>query len=154
MTDPPLVPEPSAETDGDLVEYVIVAVPETAALRGVALALAEMVASGVVRVLDLVVMVRNAGDRTASVLEIEAVDSLTPLHGVEGEVGGFFSEHDIELAALTLEPERAAIMLLLEDRWAEPLANAARRVGGRLVSGERIPRGRVAPALGQALEGL
>lgn len=82
MTDLPVLPEPAARTDSDLVEHVIVAVPQTAALRPVALALGEMVASGVVRILDLVVTVRNAGDPTATVLELEAVDSLTPLHGV------------------------------------------------------------------------
>lgn len=143
MADPPVRPEPVARPDTDLVEYVILTVPDTAALAPVALALVRMVESGVVRILDLVVMVRGPRDREATVLQLGAVESLSSLREVAGEVGGLFSRHDVELASLTLQPETAAIMLLLEDRWAKPLATAARTAGGRLASGERIPRGRI-----------
>ena len=64
---------------------------------------------------------------------------------IAGRVGGYFSSNDIELASLTLQPDAAALMLLFEDSWATPLAAAARGSGGRLQSGERIPRWRLDP---------
>jgi len=36
----------------------------------------------------------------------------------------------------------------VEDRWAKQLSQAARRVGGRVVDGERISRPRLMAALG------
>jgi hypothetical protein len=149
MLDPRVRPEPVARADTDLVEYVILTVPDTAAMAPVALALVHMVEAGVVRILDLVVMVRGPRDPGATILELETVESLNSLWGVQGEVGGLFSRHDVELASLTLQPQTAAIMLLLEDRWAKPLATAARTAGGRLASGERIPRGRIDAVRGE-----
>ena len=49
------------------------------------------------------------------------------------------SDHDIDLASLALRPRSAAIVLVTEDRWAEPLSAAARRAGGQIVGGDRIP---------------
>ena len=41
----------------------------------------------------------------------------------------------------------AAIVLVVEDRWAGPLSAAARDSGGEVLAGERIPRLRVEAAL-------
>jgi hypothetical protein len=134
----------------DLVEYVLVAVPDVSRLEGLAAALVELVESAAIRVLDLVVLHRRAGDTTVTVLELEEVEGLLALREVDGEVGGYLSGHDIELASLGLEPDTAGILLLVEDSWAEPLARAARSAGGHFVGGERIPRERlslVLPAL-------
>ena len=57
------------------------------------------------------------------------------------------SEHDIELASLALQRGTAGIVLVTEDRWAEPLAVAARQAGGQILGGERIPASRVESAL-------
>ena len=55
--------------------------------------------------------------------------------------------HDIELASLALRPATAGIVLVTEDRWAESLSVAARRAGGRILGGERIPASRVETVL-------
>ena len=57
------------------------------------------------------------------------------------------SEHDIRLAALALPPGSAGLVLVTEDRWAASLDGAARRVGGRIVAGERISAHRLERAL-------
>ena len=55
-------------------------------------------------------------------------------------VGGLLSTHDIDLVSLALAPDSTAIVLVAEDRWAEPLSAAARQSGGEVLAGERIPR--------------
>ena len=72
---------------------------------------------------------------------------MTALRDVDGEVGGMLSQHDIELASLALRPGTAGIVLVTEDRWAEPLSVAAQRAGGQILGGERIPASRVESVL-------
>jgi uncharacterized protein DUF6325 len=130
----------------DLVEYLIVVVPDLGSLATVARALAELVATAMIRVLDLVVLVRDT-DGALAVLELEAVESMAALAKVEGEVGGLLSDHDIELASFALRPGTAGVVLVSEDRWAEPLSVAARGAGGQIIAGERIPSSRIEAAL-------
>lgn len=136
----------SREVVTDLVEYIVVSVPDLDSLAFVAPALAELVETGQIRVLDLVAVVRD-GDRSVSVREVDSVESIAALRDVDGEVGGMLSEHDIALASLAFPPNSAGVVLVAEDRWAEPLATAARRAGGRIIGGERIPPSRVERAV-------
>jgi hypothetical protein len=138
--------EPRALVDSDLVECFVVVVPDLDSLAGVASALADLVRAETIRVLDLVAVAR-ADDATVKVLEIEAVPSLAALTEVEGEVGGLLSDRDIDRASVVLEPGTAALLLVAEDRWAQPISVAAQHARGRIVAGERIPAARVEAAL-------
>jgi Family of unknown function (DUF6325) len=135
----------SDEVTSDLVEYVIVAVPDQDALAAVVPALAK------IRILDLVVLVRDR-EGAVTVLEFEDVESMAALRRVEGEVGGMLSDHDIALASHALRPGTAGLVLVTEDRWAEPLSAAARHAGGQIIGGERIPPPRVEGALADRSE--
>jgi Family of unknown function (DUF6325) len=130
----------------DLVEYIVVVVPDLESVVTVAPALTEMVNASTIRLLDLVVIGKSP-DGEVDVLEMEAVDSLRELGELEGEVGGLLSDHDVELISLALSPGTAGVVVVTEDYWAEPLSLAARRVGGRILAGERIPTARVEAAL-------
>ena len=142
----------TAQTDSlaglhtDLVEYLIVAVPSPAGLAEVVAPLAELVRTRMLRILDLVVLVRHR-DTAVEVLELDAVPSIAGLRAVDGVAGGLLSEHDLQLAALAIRPGSAGLVLVTESRWAEPLADAAARVGGQILAGERIPAIRVEAAL-------
>jgi hypothetical protein len=125
----------------DLVEYLVIVMPDLGPLTTVALPLGELVEAGMIRILDLVIVVRHS-DGEVAVLEFEAVDGMVALTEVEGEVGGVLSDHDIELASLALRPGTAGIVVVTEDRWAEPLSVAVQRAGGQII-GERIPWSRV-----------
>ena len=131
--------------DLDLVEYVVIAVPELSSTRGVAAAIRELVEDSRIRILDLVGVVAEPDGRY-SAIESEELSGLAELHGVEGEVGGLLSEDDIALAGSALQPGTSALILVVEDRWAQLLADAARHSGGRIVGGERIPRHRLEQA--------
>ena len=99
-----------------------------------------------IRILDLVAFEKSA-DGSVAALELDAVVSLAALRDVDGEVGRMLSEHDLELAALALRPRSAGIVLVTEDRWAQPLSDAARRAGGQIIGGERIQASRVESVL-------
>ena len=128
--------------DLDLVEYVVIAVPELSSTVGVAAALRELVESSRIRILDMVGVVTSP-DGVHSAIEAEQLPGLADLRSVEGEVGGLLSEDDIALAGSALQPGTAALILVVEDRWAQLLADAARHSGGRIIGGERIPRHRL-----------
>jgi Family of unknown function (DUF6325) len=143
--------EPPNEVTSDLVAYTIVEVPSEDSFATVVPALADLVRSARIRILDLVVVVRD-DDGAVTVREYEAVESLAALRHVEGEVGGMLSDHDVALASLALRPGSAAIVLVTEDRWAEPLSAAARQAGGQITAGERIPPSLVEDALADRSE--
>ena len=135
--------------DPDLVEYVVVTAPDAERLADVAQAIADAAKLGAIQILDLVVIVTEPGTGAMQVVEIEDVEPISKLTELHRPFGPMLSEHDIELVGVALEPAEAAMLVLVETRWAEPLSLAARQVGGRVVGGERIPHSRVAAALGQ-----
>jgi Family of unknown function (DUF6325) len=141
----PLRPRPALATD--LVEYFVVVLPERAALRGIEPALADMVRSERIRVLDLVV-VERAPDGSVEVVEVGDVDDLASLRDMDGQVG-LLSENDLRLASGAVRAGEVGLVLVAEDRWAEQLSAAARRVGGEIVAGERIPARRVEATAGE-----
>jgi Family of unknown function (DUF6325) len=147
ITDDPTQRPGRVKIRTDLVEYLIVVVPGRDALGPIGLALARLVEAGEIRILDLVVLERDATG-AVTVLEVESLESMAPLWDLDIEVGGMLTEHDLELAALALKPGMPGVVLVTEDLWAKSLSKAARRAGGQIVAGERIPATRVEAALG------
>lgn len=135
-----------SDLHSDLVAYLVVVVPDVAALAGTAPSLVAMVESGTVRLLDLVVVSRRR-EGEVEVRELGATAELASVAAVAGELGGLLTEHDIELVSLALPPGTTGLVLVTEDRWAASLSAAARRAGGRILAGERIPAARVEAAL-------
>jgi len=134
--------------DPDVVEYVVIQVPDLSATGEIAAALVQLVSDSHIHILDLVV-VSNDRNGVLQMIQPESVAGLAPLWAVEGEVGGLLGEDDIALACGALPRESTALLLVVEDTWAEELAAAARAARGRIVGGERIPRRRL-QALGGA----
>ena len=134
-----------AAPDLDLVEYVVISVADLSSTVGVASAIKELVESSRIWILDLVGVVTSPDGRFTAV-EPELLSGLAELRSVEGEVGGLLSEDDIALACRALQPGTSALILVVEDRWAQVLADAARDSGGRIIGGERIPRHRLEQA--------
>ena len=129
-------------SDLDLIEYVVISVPELSSAVAVADALKTLVESAQIRILDLVGVVTGLDGRCTAI-EPERLPGLAALDDVEGEVGGLLSDDDVSLACSALPPGTSALIVLVEDRWARLLAEAARQGGGRIVGGERIPRHRL-----------
>jgi hypothetical protein len=136
--------EPALATD--LVEYLIVAVPDTASLGAVAAALAELADAGTVRILDVVVATRR-GEQAVEILDADDVADVAALRPLLAGSRLRLSERDAALAGAALPADSAGLIVLTEDRWATSLSLAARRAGGRILAGDRIPQGRVEEAL-------
>ena len=138
------VPEPPDSPDLDLVELIVIAVPDASSTAPVAEALRALVAASSIRILDVVVVTTDATGGFAT-LEFEQVSGLTALRDVEGEVGGWLSSDDIALASDALPRDTTALLLVTENRWARPLADATRACGGRIVGGELVAAARMLP---------
>jgi hypothetical protein len=120
------------------VEYMIVAFPGNEFNGEIAPALADLVSSGTIRVLDLVFVTTNAeGD--VAIVEYDEHDGLRAFAEIDGEIGGVIGHDDIHHASHDLEPNSSAAILVWEDTWATPLVEAMRASGGVLVESARIP---------------
>lgn len=72
--------------------------PSQDALAAIGTALAKLVETAKIRILDLVVLVRET-DGAVTVLELDSVETLSSVRNLNIEVGGMLSEHDLELAS-------------------------------------------------------
>ena len=120
------------------VEYIIVGFPGNEFNGQIAPELAKLIKSQTIRLIDLVFIAKDA-DGNVAVVEFDEHEALAPFAELDGEVGGIISQEDIEHAAVDLEPNTSAGLLIWEDLWATPLVEAMRDSGGVLIEGSRIP---------------
>jgi len=130
------------------VEYIVVGFPGNKFNGEIAPALADLIDSKTIRVLDLVFISKDA-DGNVTALEYDELDELAPFGDLDGEVGGLIGPEDIEHAAEALEPNSSAGLLIWEDSWAMPLVEAMRASGGVLLEGARIPHDLIEAAFGE-----
>lgn len=101
-------------------------------------ALLRQVDTGLVRLLDLVILRRSeSGELT--VTEIEDVGERFGLGDVEFGAAGITGTEDIEDLASLVEPGRSAAVVALELTYARELASTLAASGGVVLSTERIP---------------
>jgi Family of unknown function (DUF6325) len=121
------------------VEYLAIAFPDGDVNDEIAAELAGLVDRKVIRILDAVVVTKDAsGDVTAA--EFDELGDLSGFMEIDAEVGGLIGPDDISFVGAELDPGVTAALLLVEDLWAAPLADALDRTGGLLLEGARIPR--------------
>jgi hypothetical protein len=122
------------------VDFLVVEFPpETSNFTGeMARELARLVENKVIRVLDLLIL-RKDGDGAIEALEIDDLDELDELHRIETQLAELLAEEDVAHLAAAMEPGTIAGVVVWENLWAAPFASAARRAGGQLIAGGRIP---------------
>jgi hypothetical protein len=135
------------------VEYLILGFPGNNFTGQIVPELAKLIDSGLVRIIDLTFITKDA-DGNVEVLEYDAVEELAAFAGLDGEVGGILTEEDVAHAALSLEPNTSAALLIWEDTWAAPFAAAVRNANGVILEGARIPREFIEQAIGAWSEAL
>ena len=132
------------------VEFLTIAFPGNNFDGRIVPELEKLIASGTVRIIDLVFVSKDA-DGNVTAFEYEDLEGDAAAFGhLDGEAGDLISEEDIELAAGDLEPNSSAVFLLWEDLWATPFAEAIRAADGVIVAGGRIPHEAVLAALDAA----
>ena len=103
-------------------------------------ALLELVQKQIVRVIDLVIILKDQDGET-QVLEIEelAPDLMAIFDPLELEISGIIQVEDIEFVAEAMEDNTNAALLLFENLWAIKFGEAVSRSSGRMVMYDRIP---------------
>ena len=122
------------------VDYLVIEFPAGQATFNGEMA-AELVAlteAGVIRILDLVVIVKD-DEGNIEGFEIDDFDELDDLRALESEIAEILAADDVEHLAEAMEPGTTAGVLVWENTWAAPFGAAARRAGGQLVARGRIP---------------
>jgi hypothetical protein len=124
------------------VDYLVVEFPaDKADFSGeMAAELGALVDRGLVRVLDLLIMRKDA-DGSVEAVELHEADEskVGQLVALETELGMLLAAEDIEAIGLAIEPGSVAAVLVYENSWAGPFSSAVRRSGGQLVANGRIP---------------
>jgi len=135
------------------VEYVILGFPGNNFTGQIVPELAKLLDSGLVRLIDLTFISKDAAGNV-EVLEYDAVEELAAFAGLDAEVGGILTDEDVAYAALSLEPNTSAALLIWEDTWAGPFAEAVRNANGVILEGARIPREIIEQAMGALADAL
>lgn len=122
------------------VDFLVVEFPAGAShfTGEMAAELASLVESGTIRVLDILILQKDA-DGTVEGFELEDLDELDELRALETTMAELLALEDVEHLAAAMEPGSTAGVLVFENAWAAPFASAARRSGGQLVASGRIP---------------
>jgi len=124
------------------VDYLVVEFPtDKAKVSGeMAAELTSLVDRELIRVLDLVLLEKNA-DGSVELAELAHADeaAVGELLSLEGDLAMVLAAEDVEKFGEIIEPGSIAAVLVYENRWAAPLGSAVRRSGGQLVANGRIP---------------
>ena len=135
------------------VEYVILGFPGNKFTGQIVPELAKLIDGGLIRIIDLTFIRKDAaGD--VEVVEYDAVEELAAFAGLDAEVGGILTGEDVAHAALSLEPNTSAALLIWEDTWAAPFAAAVRNANGVILEGARIPHEIIEEAMGAIADAL
>jgi Family of unknown function (DUF6325) len=122
------------------VDYMIVAFPGNEFKGEIAPALADLVESGTIRIIDLAFVAKSADGETIFFELTELDQDVQEAFAKTGaEVTGLFNEEDLTAAAEELEPNSSAALLVWENVWAAQVAQAIRDAGGELLDFERLP---------------
>ena len=122
------------------VDWIVVEFPGSRFNGEIAPALRDLVERDLVRVLDLLVLKKDA-DGTLEAFELSDLDpeEIGEMRTYEAELAMLLSEDDVTAIAEAIEPGSSAAVLVWENTWAAPFASAVRRSGGQLVASGRIP---------------
>jgi hypothetical protein len=110
--------------------------------------LLDLVDRGLVRVLDLKFISKDA-DGSVGAVELMDLDhdGTFDVALFEGASSGMIDDGDMAEAASAIEPGSSAAVLIFENRWAKPFVQALRRGGAQLVAAGYIPQDTLAASL-------
>jgi hypothetical protein len=108
--------------------------PDPATFR----ALTDLIDSGVVRLLDFVLLSKSAAGEV-EIVELDADDDSLGLDDFEPIAAGLAGEEDVEALAGALAPGQSAAIVVLELAFARTLAQNLAASGGQVLRSERVP---------------
>jgi hypothetical protein len=129
------------ETGHGPVDYLVVEWPPDTEPNGKGLdVLVDLTERGLIRVLDLA-FVQKQDDGSIAGLALADIDGDGELDLLQfdGASSGVLDQGDIDEAGEALAPGASAAILVYENRWATPFANAVRASGAELVARGAVP---------------
>src|SRR3954451_883936 len=122
------------------VDYLVVEFPGNRFTGEMGAALGELVDRDLVRVLDLLVLKKDA-DGTLDAFELTDLDDseVGDVRGMETALAMLLSAEDVAAVSDAIEPNSSAALLIWENTVASPFASALRHSGGQVIASGRIP---------------
>jgi hypothetical protein len=107
----------------------------------IAPALRDLVVNGLVRVIDLLFVFKDADGEVGSIELAGLGADLDPVFAdLDGQLGGgLLDAEDVDEVGSVLEPNSSVAVLAVENLWAIPFVTAVRRAGGELIDKARVP---------------
>ncbi len=126
------------------VDILVVGFPENRFDGSIAPAIADLVARGIVRVLDVVIISKD-DDGQITLAEIADLDGdgVNDLAVMTGDIPGLIGEDDERAVADELPAGSTVAMIAWENTWAIGASMAIRQAGGVVMAHERIAPGDV-----------
>jgi hypothetical protein len=113
-------------------------------------ALIELVQKEIVRVIDLVIIQKDAeGNHEAVEVQELDPDTLAIYDPLKAEISGLIQVEDIDAIAEQLEKGTTAAALMVENLWAIKFKDALLHANARLIEQVRLPHEDVEEALGK-----
>jgi uncharacterized membrane protein len=102
--------------------------------------LMAMVEKGIIRILDLVVVLKDKDGKVSSreLIEMDPAD-IVILNPLKSHIKGLFSVEDIEAIGGAVRPNTTAALLLIEHLWAAKFFKDVKAANGRLVDNQFVP---------------
>ena len=132
------------------IDYLLVEWPGKQPNGEVAPHLVDLVDRGLIRILDLLFVVKDEEGNVAALELADLGGEVAELAIFEGASSGLLGDDDVAEAGGVLEPGTSAALLVFENAWAAPFVAAVRRSGGELVASGRIPAEDILAALDAA----
>ena len=133
------------------IEFVVLKFPGNQFSGEIAPALQDLVDSGIVRIIDLLFVIKDE-EGNVGVLEVDALGDAVaaifePIAQTEDEL---LSQADGERFGELLEPNSSAALLLFENAWAARFVQSVLNANGEVLLNERIPRAVIDAVLEEA----
>lgn len=120
------------------VEYIAIDFPGNRFDGSIVPALMDLVERRVVRILDLVFVMKDT-DGVVLSFEFDQLDELADIARLDGDAGDVLSPDDIAELAASMSAGSSSLIIVWEDLWAADLGRAIRGAGGEVVVGGRLP---------------
>lgn len=122
------------------VELLVIKFPGNRFTGGITPALAELIESGMIRIIDIVFLAKDAvgGVRVYELEDLVGEDYAT-FDPIVSEVVGILSDDDIHDLSQGLADNSSVALMLFENSWATRFRDAVLAAHGELVLSERIP---------------
>lgn len=129
------------------VDVAVIGLPDHAVPHGaVRAAMARAVDSGAVRVLDLLLVMKDH-DGALVILDAEDPHESAELLGFPADVPDLLGQEDAVAVGEALTPGSAALVVAWENTWAKEIAGALDQLDAELLHLERVPPTDVEAAL-------